>query len=277
MPTHLKRGHLAELEAPDVDAIVASAGLSGQQGRPPSRPKARNAHADGTPSSPGGRPKSRPPKSRPHGQRGQAPFVQGQERSGGSGEAPGVDQAGVSSQGGNSPRPAHASPKKPGAWKKRGAKGRPANPGPQRPSQGDARRKPGTPHQPQGQRPPRTGHNFDEVQPQSNANASPFGRSTLSASGGAAGGYGNNKGSPRHRSGPRAQRAGNPNAHARSQSGAAAFNDRRDMEPVYKVPARPVTQTQIRSKRTRTVVQADIAADANGTPALRRLLNDGKS
>jgi 23S rRNA pseudouridine2605 synthase len=277
MPTHLKRGHLAELEAPDVDAIVASAGLRGQQGHATSRPKARNAHADSTPSSPGGRPKSRPPKSRPHGQRGQAPFVQGQERSGGSAEAPGVDQAGVSSQGGNSPRPAHASPKKPGAWKKRGAKGRPANPGPQRPSQGDARRKPGTPHQPQGQRPPRTGHNFDEVQPQSNANASPFGRSTLSAPGGSSPGYGNNTGSPRHRSGPRAQRAGNANGHARNQAAAASFNDRRDMEPVYKVPARPVTQTQIRSKRTRTVVQADIAADADGTPALRRLLNDGKS
>ena len=80
-----------------------------------------------------------------------------------------------------------------------------------------------------------------------------------------------------HRSGPRAQRAGNANGHARNQSAAASFNDRRDMEPVYKVPARPVTQTQIRSKRTRTVVQADIAADADGTPALRRLLNDGKS
>jgi 23S rRNA pseudouridine2605 synthase len=281
MPTHLKRGHLAELESPDVDTIVASAGLRGQQGRPPVRAKARHANVGTGPASPGGRPKSRPHKSRPHGQRGQAPSVQGQAgqaRSGASGEAPGLDPVGApSSPGGASQRPAHASAKKHGAWKKRGANGKPANTGPQRPPQGEARRKPGKPRPPQGQRPPRAGHNFDEVQPQSNANASPFGRSTLSAPGGSSPGYGNNTGSPRHRSGPRAQRAGNANGHARNQSAAASFNDRRDMEPVYKVPARPVTQTQIRSKRTRTVVQADIAADADGTPALRRLLNDGKS
>jgi len=245
------------------------------------RAKARNANAGSGAASPGGRPKSRPHKSRPHGQRGQPPSAQAQARSGGSGEAAGLDPAAASSSVGSaSQRPAHASPKKHGAWNKRGTNGKSAksaNTGPQRPPQGDARRKPGKPRHPQGQRPPRTGHNFDEVQPQSNANASPFGRSTLSAPGGSSPGYGNNTGSPRHRSGPRAQRAGNANGHARSQSAAASFNDRRDMEPVYKVPARPVTQTQIRSKRTRTVVQADIAADADGTPALRRLLTDGKS
>jgi hypothetical protein len=62
------------------------------------------------------------------------------------------------------------------------------------------------------QRPPRTQHNFDEVQPQSNANASPFGRTTLSVPGGAPRGYGND-GGPRHRSGPRAHNAkfGKPN------------------------------------------------------------------
>ena len=113
------------------------------------------------------------------------------------------------------------------------------------------------------------------MQPQSNANASPFGRTTLGVPGGTPGGFGN-KPSPRHRSGPRAQRAGKGNGQARNQN-APAFDSREMVEPTYKAPSRPTTQPQIRSKRTRTIVAADAAADANGSPALRRLLNEGKS
>jgi len=78
---------------------------------------------------------------------------------------------------------------------------------------------------------------------------------------------------PRHRSGPRA-RAGGGNGHARNQAASQPLDRRELAEPGYKAPSRPVTQTQIRSKRTRTIVAADVAADANETPALRRLLND---
>ena len=62
-------------------------------------------------------------------------------------------------------------------------------------------------------RPPRAHHNFDEVQPQSNANAMPFGR-TLTVPGGASRGFGNDAGA-RHRSGPRARHAtfGKPNGN----------------------------------------------------------------
>jgi hypothetical protein len=49
------------------------------------------------------------------------------------------------------------------------------------------------------------------------------------------------------------------------------------MPSEYNVPKRPTRQPQIRAKRTRTVVQADMAADAADNPALRRLLLDEKS
>ena len=186
------------------------------------------------------------------------------------GEAPAATQEGAPQ------RPAQQHPKKPRAWKNRGGAGKPTHPGAAQPPQHDTRRKP-TKSNAKGQRAPRPRHNFDEVQPQSNANASPFGRNTLTAPGGTPRGFGN-EAAPRHRSGPRAQKAGNGNGHARNQAGAAQFNDRRDpLEPVYKAPSQPVTQTQIRSKRTRTIVAADIAADADGSPALRRLLNGRKS
>ncbi|MDE2004557.1 MAG: hypothetical protein KGJ25_13625, partial [Betaproteobacteria bacterium] len=49
-------------------------------------------------------------------------------------------------------------------------------------------------------------HNFDEVQPQSNANAMPFGRSNQGAHGGRPQGYGGDA-QARHRSGPPAHKA----------------------------------------------------------------------
>jgi len=168
-------------------------------------------------------------------------------------------------------RPGQPHSRKARAWKRRGG-GKPANAGAPRPPHGaDVRRTPGKPH-PSGQR-PRGRRDFDEVQPVSNANAAPFGRTTLTVPGGTAGNFDKRKQGPRHRSGPRA-RTGGGNGHPRNQ-GASQPLDRRELsEPAYKAPSRPVTQTQIRSKRTRTIVAADVAADVNETPALRRLLND---
>jgi len=85
---------------------------------------------------------------------------------------------------------------------------------------------------PHVQRPHRARHNFDEVQPQSNANAAPFGRTTLTVPSHASGGFGKTSG-PRQRSGPR--------AHAKfaGPNGAATQNaqGRGPFDPV-KGPAR---------------------------------------
>jgi len=275
MPSALKRGQLSELEPADVEAIVASAGLRPAQARPgPRPPKPRHARADhaNMPKAPGARRPSGPSKPRPHGPR---TSPQGQPRAAVAAlGAPPGDALPTAAEGA-SQRPAQQHPKKARAWKNRNGAGKPAHAGATQPVQHDARRKPAKPHA-KAQRPQRSRHNFDEVQPQSNANAAPFGRTTLGAPGGASRGFGNEQ-APRHRSGPRAQRAGNGKGQARGSAGVQ-FNDRHDpLEPVYKAPSQPVTQTQIRSKRTRTVVAADVAADADGSPALRRLLNDRKS
>ena len=61
----------------------------------------------------------------------------------------------------------------------------------------------------------------------SNANASPFGRSTLSVPGGAPRGYGNDTG-PRHRSGPRAHaKYGTANGGNNGNGYAGAHENRR--------------------------------------------------
>jgi hypothetical protein len=60
----------------------------------------------------------------------------------------------------------------------------------------------GTPHH----KPPRQSGNFDEIQPQSNANASPFATTRMTKPGGYSRGA-DAQGAPRHRSGPRAQAA----------------------------------------------------------------------
>ena len=146
--------------------------------------------------------------------------------------------------------------KGPRPWKQRAAGGKPADPRAPGGGPGESRNV----AKKSGQRPHRARHNFDEVQPQSNANASPFGRGTLTVPGGAPRGPGNE--GARHRSGPRAHKAAK-NGQARSHGGTASFADRADALPAeYAAPRRPVTQTQIRSKRTRTIVQADFAADA---------------
>jgi 23S rRNA pseudouridine2605 synthase len=280
MPTHLKRGNLAELEASDVDMIVSSAGLQSPQARAAQGPEHRGARSGkGKPvHAGGGRPGSKPPRpGRPHGPRGARPPMNAQARPASHSEAPGFgNQAAPSPNAGAPRRPGGQPPKKGRPWKNRAGPGKPPDTGSPRPPQGDARRKPAKQHA-QGQRPSQPRRNFDEVQPQSNANASPFGRSTLGAPGGSR--SNGNDGSPRQRSGPRA-RAGNANGHARREQGATSYSDRRETrERDYNVPARPVAPTEIRSKRTRTIVQADVAADASGSAAARadRRIKDEES
>jgi 23S rRNA pseudouridine2605 synthase len=261
MPSTLKRGQLVELEAPEVEAIVASAGLRGDQAGPGVRAKSRHPRA-GHAKQGGQGPKGRPHKP-PRAHEGAGPFRN--ETGNGAPAASGGAMANPAAT-----RPGQPHSKKARAWKRRGA-GMGGHAGAPRPAHAvDAPRKPGQSHAPQRQR---ARHDFDETQPTSNANAAPFGRSTLTVPGGAPGGYDKRKQGPRHRSGPRA-RAGGGNGHLRHQPGAHSLDRGDPIEPVYKPPSRPVTQPQIRSKRTRTIVAADAAADANETPALRRLLND---
>ena len=252
MPSTLKRGQLVELEAADVDALVSSAGLRGARGAPPSSKGPRSAH---------------PVKGKrgrlPHpGARPQAPraVVEGAPAPGAGADSPTAPAQGPRANGhGRKGRP----------WKHRGPKQ--AQAGQAAPAKPFVR-KPGKPKAP-GAR-PRARHDFDEMQPHSNANASPFGRSTHAPSGNATG-YGN--AGPRQRSGPRAKRVAEANGRGGRQL-TGGGSDRRELsQPAeYSAPKRPTRQPQIRAKRTRTVVQADIAADAADNPALRRLLLDEK-
>jgi len=265
MPSSLKRGQMVELDAADVDALVTSAGLRAARG--PSQPNGpRNAHPAkgkrGRQGMPPGR--SRPPHA-PRSELEMAPV-------GG-----GADAFAQSPQGApmNGPRPApNAHPRKGRPWKHRGAK--PAANGEGGPAKPFVR-KPGKPKPPpHGGRPPRARHDFDERQPHSNANAAPFGRTTLSAPGNVSQGYGNN--GPRQRTGPRAKRVAQANGRGgRQLTGGGSDRAELSMPSEYSAPKRPARPTQIRAKRTRTVVQADMAADAADNPALRRLLLDEKS
>ncbi|MEO8536253.1 MAG: pseudouridine synthase [Betaproteobacteria bacterium] len=206
MPTSLKRGNLEELAPPDVAALVASAGLDGSpaQGTPksqrrdarPGRPDPRKAANAGP-----HKPQHKGAQRRPHGA----------GASTGAGPGRDSDPRGKPHQPRSGPDGPNANPpkwqgKRPGD--RRGSAPTPRD-GDQQPR--DDRQRIGA----SGPRPPRQQHNFDEVQPQSNANASPFGRATLSVPGGAGRSYGNDNG-PRHRSGPRAQKSkfGHPNASA---------------------------------------------------------------
>lgn len=284
MPTHLKRGHLAELEAGDVDAIIASAGLQSSQGRPPQRPDTRGVRpgkGKGAVPPVGGRPPPKGHKSRPHGTRGPRPPFNAEARPAGNAETPSSgNEASPPPHAGAPRRPPQQHPKNARPWKNRGSPGKPPEAGSQRPPRDESRRKP-VKQPAQGQRPSRPQRNFDEVQPQSNANASPFSRSPLGVPSGATRGS-DNDGAPRHRSGPRAQRAGNANGYARSAATTGPYGDRRDASPddYNKPPARPASQPRISSKRTRTVVQADVAADADANAASRaerKLVNDDES
>jgi len=221
MPASLGRGELTELEPGDVNALVASAGLRSSDGGE-QRPEGRHPRTDRE----GGRPDhaqgARPAKHkghprRPHGAGKPGP-AQGGQPSGGPGR--GAPPHAARGQG-FPPATPYAQPPggRPG---KRGA-ARPGHPKHEHPAAPDGGQRPGTPAE--RARPPRAHHNFDEVQPQSNANAMPFGRTTLKVPGGAPRGFGNDAGA-RHRSGPRARHAkfGPPNGNGGGGAHGAGGN-----------------------------------------------------
>jgi 23S rRNA pseudouridine2605 synthase len=213
MPTHLKRGQLAELEAADVNALCASAGLRTAAGAPP-RHERRDARA------------SHDGRNSAHAQTTRPAHKQGQRRPP---QEPGKPHHPSGSEGAivrddEHPPKAHA-PARAHAGSGVSAHGHPASTRPRgkrrgrdaahkfgdRPPHAQAPRAEGQGH---GKRPPRASHNFDEVQPTSNANAAPFGRATLTVPGGISRGYGDSQ-APRQRSGPRAHAAkfGKPNGN----------------------------------------------------------------
>ena len=230
MPTHLKRGNLAELEAGDVNALVDSAGLRSPAAGPAPRHERRDARGPrqdprkGPPHGPrpaqGGAPRGPQGQGKPHHRDGNAP--QGRDARD---KAQPESRAYGKPGGGPNPQAKHAAgPRPPG---KRGPGQRAPQKSGDRPPHAEGQHPISPSPGQRPQRPPRTHHNFDEVQPQSNANAAPFGR-TLSVPGGERGGYGNG-GAPRHRSGPRAQHAhyGKPNGNAPSGAYAGHPGNRR--------------------------------------------------
>lgn len=254
MPTRLKRSDLIELDAGEVAAIMGSAGLrpggpaqapqqqrrdvrgGAHEARKPERPAgARNAHP-GAPRSPaahgGGHPRgnaalnaAHPHAAHPHATHPHPSQPrQGSKRPGGTRypkNAKGPHGERDAQRGAFSPRP--------------GANG------------GVPPRQGAQPHRPQRQR-----FNFDEVQPQSNANALPFSRKTLSAHGGAQRDHDGDAGL-RHRSGPRAKIAsfGNPAAMHPAHDG-----------PAGAAQAKPhgTTTVRVRRRPSRPMLDADAAA-----------------
>jgi 23S rRNA pseudouridine2605 synthase len=219
MPSLLKRGDLLELEAPEVEGVVAAAGLKGsaqpqrpQGARPPQGQGQHRRPGPGAPKGPkphqGGRPQ--------HGKHGPRPPGKGAPR------GPGPNGDGLRTQG--EPRP-------------QGGGGRPdfdttqpqsnANAIGLRPQGKRPPRRPGAGGfggggPASGPRPQRQGPriNFDEMQPHSNANASPFGRTTLTVPnsaphGNPEGGF-NQRG---NRSGPRGRPQGKGGGGFRGKGG----------------------------------------------------------
>ncbi len=211
MPTRLKRGDIEELEANDVATIVAAAGLrAAGQARPQQKEgrEGREGRGDGRK---GGRPGGPRPAhqgagaparahggGRPHGHSGVAPPANA-PGSRPAGKRPGDAPHGKGRKG---PRPAHDQPRPPSQ-----ANPHPAGAGPR-------------PERPQRER-----HNFDEVQPQSNANALPFGRSTQGAHGGRPHGQGGDA-QPRHRGGPRMHKGPGQGERGQGAAGQGYGNTR---------------------------------------------------
>ncbi|HEX6138388.1 MAG TPA: pseudouridine synthase, partial [Casimicrobiaceae bacterium] len=255
MPTHLKRGNLAELEGAEVEALMSAAGLRAAPGRPAQHrdprsargPKGQGAHAAGA------RP-AKLPRRRPHAGAGLHASAIAQPRPG-DGETAPMGGAAPASR----PLKQHSPQQRHG--KNRGGPGKPKDGGGPRAQHEGSRRKPIKPHG-HGPRPQRPRHDFDEVQPQSNANAAPFGRTTLTVPGGVPRGYGHDA-SPRQRSGPRAQRAAGANGQIRGDAaGYQAMN--REVERGYSAPARPASTPQVRTKRRRVGLPANPASEASG-------------
>jgi len=267
MPTSLKRGNLEELEAADVNALVASAGLLQQApgGAKNDRRDGRGGRQDARKGAPanGPRPPHKGAPRRPHGQ--------GKPQGQGSGGPAPAREGDVRAKPHHGPRnpnaggPGHPSAQ-PHAGGQRASSRR--GPGPKhrngdRPPRDDAQ-PPGLSNGQRPPRPPRAQHNFDEVQPQSNANASPFGRTSLSTPGGGPRSF-HNDGGPRHRSGPRPHngkfgKAGN------GQPAFGATHDRRGGADSFRGPG----NGQRPGKRPRADVDGNVAprAEANGNVAL---------
>ena len=263
MPSTLKRGQIVELETADVDALVASAGLRSHPPRPAQRAEPRMGRNGKGKGAHGGRPpkQGKGPRMAPGGPR--APAGADVQR-----PANGDATSSSAAPGGPHPRGPKQSGKhaaRPRNWKHRGGPQRPHDA--QRPQQDEGRRKPPHP-QAHGKRPPRPRNNFDEVQPQSNANAAPFGRTTLTVPGASPRGYGNE--APRHRSGPRAHKA----AQARNRAAAAdAQYARHEAMPAeYSAPSRPRSMPQVRLKRRRGdfTVNGVPKSDVNGATPPRK-------
>jgi 23S rRNA pseudouridine2605 synthase len=191
MPTAIKRGEWLELEPAAVNTLVESAGLT-PRAAPENRGgrEQRNGGKDGRRHGP---PHAQGhPQARPHG-------------------APGSSQ----------PRPHHKGGK-PGY--RPNAKGSPhQGPSGSGGANGQARFS-GSPHR----QPPRQRGNFDEIQPQSNANASPFSTPRNANSQGGHRGFATHD-APRHRSGPRAKAAGFGGGGG--QKGPGAFGHRHARRP----------------------------------------------
>jgi 23S rRNA pseudouridine2605 synthase len=272
MPAMLKRGQIVELESGDVDALIASAGLRANAGRPAPRHDARGGRNN---KGKGPHPaQGRPPKGGKGRRQGSGPPrpAQAQESRTVAGNGEGQDavthaahpaqaRAGKPAGSKHAPRPR--------AWKQRGGPGRPHEGGAPRAAHDDARRKPAHPHaHKQAQRPPRQRHNFDEVQPHSNANAAPFGRTTLTVPGAVPRGYGN-EAAPRQRSGPRAHKAAQ--ARARMAGADAPYPRLDDDAAAYSAPVRPRgIITTVRTKRRRTELNGSAAtADTTAQAAAR--------
>jgi 23S rRNA pseudouridine2605 synthase len=232
MPSTLKRGDLGELETGDVNALVASAGLRSPSSPPSAKHERRDPRAGREDSRKGARPVHKPAQSRPHGQgrpQEHASAAQQRDADGRVSHAPRAHVPPGSTP--NARAPQHpAGPRPPGKRGSRGAQKfgeRPRHDDPQRPAM--------QAHGQRAQRPPRARHNFDEVQPQSNANASPFGRTTLTVAGGAPRGYDN--AGPGQRSGPRAHaKYLKPNGNG--PGNAHAGNDNRRGFAGFKGPGR---------------------------------------
>jgi 23S rRNA pseudouridine2605 synthase len=195
MPTVLKRGDVQELDAQAVATVLDSAGLRSKGGAGPARHgDARGGHRQERSGGPG----------HPQGNKSSRPFGAGPRPPQGKGGKPGFRQ-----HGGKKPRPG-------------GLGVNPTHGG------GNGHARPQGGYQPGGfQSRPHPKGNFDEVQPLSNANASPFATTRMSLPQGH--GAGRNPAHPggpqRFRSGPRAKGAGGPPQHRHARRPQAPRED----------------------------------------------------
>ncbi len=255
MPTRLKRSDLIELEAGEVAAIMASAGL--RPGGPAQVPQQQRRDVRG--GSARGAQAGASCRSQECASRCSA-LACGPRRRASARQCRG--ECGSSACGPSACHPSASFPAAPGQQAPRGSQEPQER---ERTRMGSAMRsvershraRPPTagcppqqgaqPHRPQRQR-----FNFDEVQPQSNANALPFSRKTLSAHGGAQRDHDGDAGL-RHRSGPRAKNAsfGNPAGMTRRTDG-----------PAGAAQAKPhgTTTVRVRRRPSRPMLDADAGA-----------------